>query len=72
MNFDRREDARMRMWLWVAFFLVSNALGIEVFKAAMTLPWDEALLPGLLTVPLVGLSALGATRIVSAWQQPEE
>jgi hypothetical protein len=72
MNFDRQEDARMRLWLWVAFFLVSNALGIEVFKAAMTLPWDEALLPGLLTVPLVGLSALGATRIVSVWQQPEE
>ena len=72
MNFDRWEDARMRLWLWVAFFVVSNALGIEVFKAAMTLPWDEALLPGLLTVPLVGLSALGATRIVSAWQQPDE
>ena len=62
----------MRLWLWVAFFLVSNALGIEVFRAAMTLPWDEALLPGLLTVPLVGLSALGATRIVSVWQQSEE
>jgi hypothetical protein len=72
MNFDRREDARMRLWLWVAFFLVSNALGIEVFKAAMTLPWDEALLPGLLTVPLVGFSALGAARIASAWQQSEE
>ena len=72
MNFDRQEDSRMRLWLWVAFFVVSNALGIEVFKAAMTLPWDEALLPGLLTVPLVGLSALGATRIASAWQQSEE
>ena len=62
----------MRLWLWVGFFVVSNVLGVEVFKAAMTLPWDEALLPGVLTVPLVGLSALGATRIVSAWQQPEE
>ena len=62
----------MRLWLWVAFFVVSNVLGVEVFKAAMTLPWDEALLPGILTVPLVGLSALGASRIVAAWQQSEE
>ena len=62
----------MRLWLWVGFFVVSNVLGVEVFKAAMTLPWDEALLPGVLTVPLVGLSALGATRIVSAWQHREE
>jgi len=62
----------MRLWLWVAFFVVSNVLGVEVFKAFMTLPWDEAFFPGLLTVPLVGLSALGATRIVSAWHQSEE
>ena len=62
----------MRLWLWVAFFVVSNVLGVEVFKAAMTLPWDEALLPGILTVPLVGVSALGAARIVAAWQQSEE
>jgi hypothetical protein len=62
----------MRLGLWVAFFVVSNLVGVEVFKAAVTLPWDEALLPGLLTVPLVGLSALGATRIVSNWQQPDE
>jgi hypothetical protein len=62
----------MRLWLWVAFFLVANLLGVEVFKAAVTLPWDEALLPGLLTLPLVGLSALGATRIVDAWQRPEK
>jgi hypothetical protein len=62
----------MRLWLWVAFFVVSNLLGVEVFKAAVTLPWEEALLPGLLTVPLVGLTALGATRIVSTWQRPEE
>ena len=53
----------MQLWLWVAFFVVSNLLGVEVFKAAVTLPWDEALVPGLLTLPLVGLSALGATRI---------
>jgi hypothetical protein len=62
----------MRLWLWVAFFVVCNLLGVEVFKAAVTLPWDEALLPGLLTLPLVGLSALGASQIVSAWQHPEE
>jgi hypothetical protein len=62
----------MRLWLWVAFFIVSNLLGVEVFKAFITLPWEEALLPGVLTIPFVGLSALGATRIVSAWQRPEE
>ena len=62
----------MRLWLWVAFFVVSNLLGVEVFKAAVTLPWDEALLPGFLTLPLVGLSALGATRIVAAWQTRQE
>jgi hypothetical protein len=57
----------MGLWLWIAFFLVANLLGVEVFKAAVTLPRDEALLPCLLTLPLVGLSALGATRIVEAW-----
>jgi hypothetical protein len=62
----------MRLWLWVAFFLVANLLGVEVFKAAVTLPREEALLPGLLTLPLVGLSALGASRIVDAWQKPEK
>ena len=41
----------MQLSLWIAFFVVSNLLGIEVFKAAVTLPWDEALLPGLLTCP---------------------
>ena len=44
----------MQLSLWIAFFVVSNLLGIEVFKAAVTLPWEEALLPGVLTVPLVG------------------
>jgi len=61
----------MHVSLWVAFFVVANLLGVEVFKAAVTLPWEEALLPGLLTVPLVGLSALGATRIVAAWRSGE-
>lgn len=62
----------MQLPLWIAFFVVSNLLGIEVFKAAVTLPWDEALLPGLLTVPLVVLSALSATRILAAWQDRKE
>jgi hypothetical protein len=62
----------MRLSLWIAFFVVANLLGVEVFRAAVTLPWEEALVPGLLTVPLVLLSALGATRIVSTWQHPEE
>jgi hypothetical protein len=62
----------MRLCLWVAFFIVANLLGVEVFRAAVTLPWDEAVVPGLLTIPLILLSALGATRIVSNWQRPEE
>jgi hypothetical protein len=62
----------MQLSLWIAFFVVSNVMGIEVFKAAVTLPWEEALLPGLLTVPLVALSALGATRIVAAWEARKE
>jgi hypothetical protein len=62
----------MRLWLWVAFFVVANVMGVEVFKAAVTLPPEDALLPALLTIPLVVLSALGAVRIVSTWQRPEE
>jgi hypothetical protein len=62
----------MRLWLWVAFFVVSNLLGIEVFKAAVTLPFDEALLPGVLTLPLIGLTALSATRVMDAWKNREE
>jgi hypothetical protein len=57
----------MRVALWAAFFVVSNVLGVEVFKAAVTLPFEEAFLPGILTVPLVGLAALGATQVVDAW-----
>ena len=41
-------------------------------KAAMTLPLEEALLPGVLTVPLIGLTAFGAARVVSLWNKPEE
>jgi hypothetical protein len=62
----------MRLSLWVVFFVVANLLGVEVFKAAVTLPWDEALVPRLLIIPLVGLSAFGAARILSTWQRPEE
>jgi hypothetical protein len=62
----------MRLWLWVAFFVVCNLLGVEVFKAAVTLPFDEALLPGVLTLPLIGLTAISATRVVDAWKSREE
>jgi hypothetical protein len=58
----------MRLVLWIAFFVVSNLLGIEAFKAAVTLPSDERLLPCLLTFPLIGLTALSATRVVEAWR----
>ena len=62
----------MQLWLWIAFFVVANLLGIEAFRAAVTLPWDEALLPGLLTVPLIALSAVSATRVLAAWQERKE
>ena len=62
----------MRLWSWIAFFIVCNILGVEVFKAAMTLPFDEAILPGVLSVPLIGLTAVGATRVVALWKVPEE
>ena len=62
----------MRLWLWVAFFIVCNVIGVEVFKAAMTLPFEEALLPGVLTIPLIGLTAMGASRVASLWNKPEE
>jgi len=62
----------MRIGLWAAFFVVCNVMGVEVFKAAMTLPFEEALVPGALAVPLIGLTAFGATRVVSAWQERGE
>jgi hypothetical protein len=58
----------MRLILWIAFFVISNLLGIEAFKAAVTLPSDERLLPCLLTFPLIGLTALSATRVLEAWR----
>jgi hypothetical protein len=62
----------MRLLLWGAFFVVSNLLGVEALKAAVTLPSDERLLPGLLTFPLVGLTAVGATRVLEAWRRRDE
>lgn len=53
----------MRTSLWVLFFVVCNIVGVEVFKAAITLPHDEAFLPRVLAVPLVGLAALSVSRI---------
>ena len=61
----------MRLVLWAAFFVVCNILGVETFKAAITLPLDEAFLPSVLSVPLVGLAALGVTRVVDAWRERE-
>ena len=62
----------MRLVLWIAFFVVSNLLGIEAFKAAVTLPSDERLLPCLLTCPLIGLTALSATRVLEAWRRRDD
>jgi hypothetical protein len=53
----------MRTTLWVVFFVICNIIGVEVFKAAITLPFEDALLPRVLAVPMIGLTALGATRI---------
>src|SRR5207247_1770219 len=49
----------MRAWSWLVFFVVCNIVGVEVFKAAMTLPLEDALVPRLLCVPLIGLTAFG-------------
>jgi hypothetical protein len=62
----------MRLWSWVAFFIVCNIVGVEVFKAAMTLPFEEALVPGILSVPLIGLTAIGASRVAAHWKTPRE
>jgi hypothetical protein len=59
----------MRLVLWAAFFVVCDIVGVETFKAAVTLPPDEAFLPGMLSVPLVGLALFGVTRVVDAWHQ---
>jgi hypothetical protein len=62
----------MRLALWAAFFVVCNVLGVEVFKAAMTLPFEEAVVPGVVTVPLIGLTALGVTQLLAAWHSRDE
>ena len=62
----------MRFGLWVAFFLICNVLGVEAFRAALTLPFEDALLPAVLSVPLVGLTAFGATRLLSNWRHRDE
>jgi hypothetical protein len=59
----------MRLALWIAFLVVCNVLGVEAFKAAVTLPLDEALVPGVLSVPLIGLAAFGVTRVLDAWHE---
>ena len=61
----------MRLALWTAFLVVCNIVGVETFKAAITLPLDEALVPGALSVPLIGLAALGVTRVLDAWHERE-
>lgn len=62
----------MRIALWAVFLVTCNVMGVEVFKAAMTLPFEEAVLPGLLTVPLVGLTALSVTQVVNAWKNRDQ
>jgi hypothetical protein len=63
------EVISMRLLLWLAFMVVCNIVGVETFKAALTLPFDEALLPGALSVPLIGLTAFGLTRVLDAWRE---
>ncbi len=62
----------MRIGLWVAFCLVCNILGVTVFRAAMTLPLEDALLPAALSVPLIGLAAFGVRGVLTAWQRRGE
>jgi len=49
---DFPEVVSMRLVLWTAFFVVCNVVGVETFKAAITLPFDEAFLPGVLGAEL--------------------
>jgi hypothetical protein len=62
----------MRVLLWAVFFVISNIVGVEVFRAALTSPPAEALLPGALSVPLIGLAAFGASRLLAAWEERRE
>ena len=62
----------MRSILWLALFVVANVLGVNALTAALTLPADERLLPAMLTVPLIGIAALGAARLSVAWRAGRE
>jgi hypothetical protein len=62
----------MRIGLWVAFFVVCNVVGVEVFKAAITLPIEDALWPRVLAVPMIGLTALSATRVLGMFTSRDE
>jgi hypothetical protein len=53
----------MRIVLWGLFFLICNIVGVETLRAAVTLPSSEALVPAVLTVGLIGLAALSASRL---------
>jgi hypothetical protein len=63
------EVTSMRFLLWAAFLIVCNIVGVETFKAALTLPLDEAIVPGVLSVPIIGLAAFGVTRVLNAWRE---
>jgi hypothetical protein len=58
----------MLVALWLLFFLFCNVLGVETLRAALTLPFEDALLPAALTIPLIALTAFGATRMLEAWR----
>jgi hypothetical protein len=62
----------MRVGLWSMFFLLCNVLGVETFRAAVMAPREDALLPAVLTVLLIGLTAFGVTRVLGAWQARDE
>jgi hypothetical protein len=62
----------MQLGLWLVFFVICNLVGVKVFTAALTLPADEALVPAILTVPLIMLAALGASRLAEAWSSRDD
>ena len=61
----------MQLWLWIAFFVVANFLGVEVFKAAVDAAVGRGRCPRFYTVILVVLTTLSATRILAACQEPQ-
>jgi hypothetical protein len=62
----------MRAWLWMLFFLVCNIIGVHVFSAAWTLPFEDAMWPRLLSIPMIALTALGAVRLMSVWNDRDD